>query len=42
MRILVDQSGYDPMNLGDVATLQACVARLRLQTWRRPVPPASG
>jgi colanic acid/amylovoran biosynthesis protein len=31
VRILVDQSGYDLMNLGDVAMLQACVARLRLQ-----------
>jgi hypothetical protein len=42
VRILVDQSRYDLMNLGDVAKMQACVARLRLQTWRRPVPPASG
>jgi polysaccharide pyruvyl transferase WcaK-like protein len=32
MRILVDQSGYDLLNLGDVAMLQACVARL-LQQW---------
>lgn len=29
MRILVDQSGYDLLNVGDVAMLQACVARLR-------------
>jgi polysaccharide pyruvyl transferase WcaK-like protein len=31
MRILVDQSGYDLLNLGDVAMLQSCVARLRAQ-----------
>jgi polysaccharide pyruvyl transferase WcaK-like protein len=31
LRILVDQSGYDLLNLGDVAMLQACVARLRMQ-----------
>ena len=31
MRILVDQSGYDLLNIGDVAMLQSCVARLRLQ-----------
>lgn len=29
MRILVDQSGYDLLNVGDVAMLQACVTRLR-------------
>ena len=29
LRILVDQSGYDLLNLGDVAMLQACVTRLR-------------
>ena len=28
-RILVDQSGYDLLNLGDVAMLQSCVTRLR-------------
>lgn len=28
-RILVDQSGYDLLNTGDVAMLQSCVARLR-------------
>jgi polysaccharide pyruvyl transferase WcaK-like protein len=28
MRILVDQSGYDLLNLGDVAMLQACVGHL--------------
>lgn len=28
MRILVDQSGYELLNLGDVAMLQACVRRL--------------
>jgi polysaccharide pyruvyl transferase WcaK-like protein len=28
-RILVDQSGYDLLNLGDAAMLQACVTRLR-------------
>jgi len=27
-RVLVDQSGYDLLNLGDVAMLQACVRRL--------------
>lgn len=31
MRILVDQSGYDLLNLGDVAMLQSCVTRLRTQ-----------
>lgn len=31
MRILVDQSGYGLLNLGDVAMLQGCVARLRQQ-----------
>jgi polysaccharide pyruvyl transferase WcaK-like protein len=31
VRILVDQSGYDMLNLGDVAMLQGCVARLRQQ-----------
>lgn len=31
MRILVDQSGYDLLNIGDVAMLQACVTRLRAQ-----------
>ena len=31
MRILVDQSGYELLNIGDVAMLQSCVARLRLQ-----------
>ncbi|HEY5181170.1 MAG TPA: polysaccharide pyruvyl transferase family protein [Dermatophilaceae bacterium] len=30
MRILVDQSGYDLLNVGDVAMLQACVGRLRV------------
>ncbi|WP_374967951.1 polysaccharide pyruvyl transferase family protein [Terrabacter sp. BE26] len=29
MRVLVDQSGYDLLNMGDVAMLQACVAQLR-------------
>jgi colanic acid/amylovoran biosynthesis protein len=29
LRVLVDQSGYDLLNLGDVAMLQACVQRLR-------------
>jgi colanic acid/amylovoran biosynthesis protein len=29
MRILVDQSGYDLLNIGDVAMLQSCVTRLR-------------
>ena len=32
MRILVDQSGYDLLNVGDVAMLQSCVTRLR-QLW---------
>lgn len=31
MRILVDQSGYDLLNIGDVAMLQACLSRLRMQ-----------
>lgn len=31
MRILLDQSGYDLLNIGDVAMLQSCVARLRQQ-----------
>jgi colanic acid/amylovoran biosynthesis protein len=31
MRILVDQSGYDLLNIGDVAMLQSCVVRLRRQ-----------
>ena len=31
MRILVDQSGYDLLNIGDVAMLQSCVTRLRRQ-----------
>lgn len=31
MRVLVDQSGYDLLNLGDVAMLQGCVARLGQQ-----------
>ena len=31
MRILIDQSGYDLLNVGDVAMLQSCVARLRQQ-----------
>jgi colanic acid/amylovoran biosynthesis protein len=31
-RILIDQSGYDLLNLGDVAMLQSCVLRLR-QLW---------
>jgi polysaccharide pyruvyl transferase WcaK-like protein len=31
MRILIDQSGYDLLNIGDVAMLQSCVARLKLQ-----------
>lgn len=31
MRILVDQSGYDLLNIGDVAMLQSCVSRLRQQ-----------
>ncbi|HEY2080521.1 MAG TPA: polysaccharide pyruvyl transferase family protein [Streptosporangiaceae bacterium] len=30
MRILVDQSGYDLLNLGDIAMLQSCVIRLGL------------
>jgi polysaccharide pyruvyl transferase WcaK-like protein len=32
VRILVDQSGYDLLNIGDVAMLQSCVIRLR-QVW---------
>lgn len=32
MRILVDQSGYELLNMGDVAMLQSCVLRL-LQQW---------
>jgi len=32
VRILVDQSGYDLLNLGDVAMLQGCTARL-YQQW---------
>lgn len=28
-RILIDQSGYDLLNVGDVAMLQSCVVRLR-------------
>jgi polysaccharide pyruvyl transferase WcaK-like protein len=32
VRILVDQSGYDLLNLGDVAMLQGCAARL-YQQW---------
>jgi polysaccharide pyruvyl transferase WcaK-like protein len=32
VRILVDQSGYDLLNIGDVAMLQSCVIRLR-QLW---------
>src|SRR5215469_550203 len=32
LRILVDQSGYDLLNLGDIAMLQSCVVRLR-QLW---------
>jgi polysaccharide pyruvyl transferase WcaK-like protein len=31
VRILVDQSGYDLLNLGDVAMLQSCVMRLQMQ-----------
>jgi colanic acid/amylovoran biosynthesis protein len=31
-RILVDQSGYDLLNIGDAAMLQSCVIRLR-QLW---------
>ena len=31
MRILVDHSGYDLLNIGDVAMLQSCVTRLRMQ-----------
>ena len=31
VRILVDQSGYDLLNIGDVAMLQSCVTRLRMQ-----------
>ena len=29
MRILIDHSGYDLLNIGDVAMLQSCVIRLR-------------
>jgi polysaccharide pyruvyl transferase WcaK-like protein len=31
VRILVDQSGYDLLNIGDVAMLQSCIARLKRQ-----------
>jgi polysaccharide pyruvyl transferase WcaK-like protein len=31
VRILVDQSGYDLLNIGDVAMLQSCVVRLQQQ-----------
>ncbi len=31
MRILVDQSGYELLNMGDVAMLQSCVLRLSRQ-----------
>lgn len=31
MRILVDHSGYELLNVGDVAMLQACLTRLRRQ-----------
>jgi polysaccharide pyruvyl transferase WcaK-like protein len=31
VRILIDQSGYDLLNIGDVAMLQSCVMRLRRQ-----------
>jgi colanic acid/amylovoran biosynthesis protein len=31
VRILVDQSSYDLLNIGDVAMLQSCIARLRSQ-----------
>jgi polysaccharide pyruvyl transferase WcaK-like protein len=31
VRILVDQSGYELLNMGDVAMLQSCVMRLRQQ-----------
>jgi colanic acid/amylovoran biosynthesis protein len=31
VRILIDQSGYDLLNLGDVAMLQSCVIRLQMQ-----------
>jgi polysaccharide pyruvyl transferase WcaK-like protein len=31
VRILVDQSGYDLLNIGDVAMLQSCVIRLQRQ-----------
>jgi colanic acid/amylovoran biosynthesis protein len=31
VRILVDQSGYELLNIGDVAMLQSCVSRLRRQ-----------
>jgi polysaccharide pyruvyl transferase WcaK-like protein len=29
VRILVDESGYDLLNIGDIAMLQSCVSRLR-------------
>ena len=29
LRILIDQSGYDLLNVGDIAMLQSCVIRLR-------------
>lgn len=32
MRILIDQSGYELLNLGDIAMLQSCIIRLR-QLW---------
>jgi len=32
VRILIDQSGYELLNIGDVAMLQSCVTRLR-QHW---------
>ena len=31
VRILVDQSGYELLNIGDVAMLQSCVLRLSQQ-----------
>ena len=31
MRVLVDQSGYELLNVGDVSMLQSCVLRLRRQ-----------
>lgn len=31
MRILVDQSGYELLNIGDVAMLQSCIIRLKHQ-----------